>query len=413
MKTYYIHTYGCQMNTADSEEMALALAQRGLRQAHRPQDADIYILNTCTVRQHAEDRAVSHIGRLKPWKEKKEGRKLVVAGCAAQRLGPKITSQFPFVDAVLGALSIDSFPELAATLRLDGVENPSLPSSSLCSLVTVMRGCPHACAYCIVPSVRGKASSRPPEQVLEDIRRKTEAGAAEITLLGQAVNEYRHEECPDLASLLRLAAGVPGVKRLRFMSPHPLFFDDSLIREMAENPKVAAHVHLPVQAGSDRVLKAMRRGYTRRGITELVSRLKKAVPSIAISADFIVGFPSETQGEFEETLSLYRDCSFANAYCFKFSARPGTDAAEMHPAIAEAELEQRLAALLEEVRASAQRNMDSRVGKTESVLLETPVVGRTSSNFWAEVDRPGKPGDLVAAEMKARTGTRLNARVIS
>ena len=399
------------MNSSDGEEMALILAQRGLRRALTPKDADLYILNTCTVRQHAEDKAVSQIGRLKPWKEKREGRKLIVAGCAAQRLGDRITGQFPFVDAVFGALSIDSFLQLADRLKLSGEGQPQPLEPKLCSFVTVMRGCPHDCAYCIVPQVRGRAVSRDPQRILSEVRRQAASGAKEITLLGQAVNEYRHPDCGDFAALLKMLGRLPEVQRLRFMSPHPLFFSDSLIAEMASNPKVAAHVHMPVQSGSNSVLAAMRRGYTRERIKALVSRLRTAVPSIAISADFIVGFPSETRENFEDTLSLARDCSFANAYCFKFSARQGTDAALMPNLSDEAELEQRLAALLEEVRAASQKNLDSRIGATEEVLLETERIGRTSSNFWVEVDSPGKPGDIVTALVTGKTGTRLNARV--
>lgn len=420
----HIKTFGCQMNAADSEEMSSAFARTGFELTDTLKEADAVVINTCTVRHHAEHRALSNIGRLKDWRNKRPGRILMVAGCAAQRLGKAIQNSFPFVDLVVGAKSIDRFPAILEEFLASRGFPPvsGTPAANPCAgtvsaYVTVMRGCSHSCSYCIVPSVRGAAICRPPEEILAEAEEKAGKGAAEIVLLGQTVNSYRHDspggKTINFAGLLRLVNGLQKVKRIRFMSPHPAYIDEEIIRAIAECEKAARHVHLPVQSGSDRILKLMKRGYTRAGFTGKTDALRKAVPDIALSTDFIVGFPSETPEDFRQTLSLAEEGLFSFAYCFKYSPRDNTPAAESAQPSSSGESEERLKLLLEAVRKGAGREAEAREGGIEEVLLETPARGRTSSNFWVRLeDFSGTPGETVKARICAVNENTLTGRII-
>ena len=336
---YYVRTYGCQMNVADSNEMGRHLQARGIAPTENSDDATLLLVNTCTVRQHAEDRAFSEIGRLKKWKALKPGRKIVVTGCAAERTKEHLEDRFPHIDLVVGAKSIEDFDSLVNSLLERRPAEDDLdyatPStnSNVSAFVTIMRGCNYSCSYCIVPYVRGRESYHPIEQVLSEVRDRVREGAREITLLGQTVNSYHRDgergHGTDFADLLEAVGAVEGVERVRFMSPHPYYMTDRVIQAMAEVPQVCEALHLPVQSGSTAMLKRMQRNYTRESYLELTQRLRRAMPGMTISTDIIVGFPGESESDFRETLSLIGEAEFDFGYVFKYSARVGTPAAEL------------------------------------------------------------------------------------
>jgi tRNA-2-methylthio-N6-dimethylallyladenosine synthase len=407
----HVVAFGCQMSVADGGELAAPLLARGFRAVAAPEDADAIVLNTCTVRQHAEDKALSMIGRLREWKDADPGRVLIVAGCAAERLGPWIQKRFPYVDLVVGAKSIEEFPgvvETALAAKFDAIREtresfpdeaapdaPGVPigwTSSVVAPVTIMRGCNYSCSYCIVPKVRGRESYRPYETVLAEIRAKAALGAREILLLGQTVNSWharagdgRERRFPDL---LRAAAAVEGVARVRFESPHPHFLDDALIAAFAETPQAGDHVHMPVQSGSDRLLSLMRRNYDAAGFLDKISRLRAAAPRIEVSTDIIVGFPTETDDDFERTLELVESLRPASAYTFKYSPREGTESAGMPDDVAEDVKEERLARLNALCDGLSDSALKRRIGTVVEVLDENGGYGRARDGFRVKWDAP-------------------------
>ncbi|MDE2290891.1 MAG: MiaB/RimO family radical SAM methylthiotransferase, partial [Elusimicrobia bacterium] len=324
----HVVSFGCQMSVADGEELARPLRARGFRRAGGLPDADAVILNTCTIRQHSEDRAWSLLGRLRSWKEERPERLLIVAGCAAERAGDALKRRFPHVDLVVGARSMEEAPALVEeALRARGDwaredeglwDAPAPEPSPVGAYVTVMRGCNYACTYCIVPAVRGPELYRPLDTVLSEVRTRVREGAREVTLLGQTVNGWRDAEGRRFADLLRAVDAEPGVARVRFTAPHPFFLDERLMDAMAECPRLARHLTLPAQSGSDRVLQAMRRNYTAASYLEKTAALRRRIPDLALSSDLIVGFPGETEAEFRATLALAEAADFCSAYCFKF-----------------------------------------------------------------------------------------------
>lgn len=399
MKTVYIQTFGCQMNTADSAEMMLALSARGCISCQDAQKADVMLINTCTIREHAEHKALSLLGRLRKWKEAKTGRVIIFAGCAAERLGGEVKKKFPYVDIVCGAKSIDAFDKIIEASGLFGgaPAGPGTPAeSSPIALVNIMRGCSCKCSYCIVPYVRGEASSLDFDEVLKNIQTKLDAGAKEIVLLGQTVNAYNYKG-KNFAALLKEAVKLNGLDRLRYLSPHPLFITEEVADVMAAEPKIAKHLHLPVQSGSSKVLKEMKRGYSREDFLAKISLLKKG--GIWVSTDIIVGYPTETEEDFKETLTLVDECQFSGAYCFKFSPRMGT------PAFSLKELpvnivEKRLDILLNNVKLNAKAAYKAQEGTVQRVLMEAPHSGRTLSNFWVRTEKPYKTGDVLELTVK-------------
>ena len=413
MRTLHVVTFGCQMSVADGGEMAAPLLARGLRAVDAPEHADAILLNTCTVRQHAEDKALSLIGRLREWKDADPGRVLIVAGCAAERLGPWIQERFPYVDLVVGAKSIEEFPgvvESARAAKFDALKEtgeafaavaPPTPigwTSSVVAPVTIMRGCNYSCSYCIVPHVRGRESYRPYETVMAEIRAKAALGAREILLLGQTVNSW-HARGTDgrerrFAELLKAAAAVDGVARVRFESPHPHFLDDALIAAMAGTPGAGDVVHMPVQSGSDRVLALMRRNYTSASFVDKMNRLRAAAPAIEVTTDIIVGFPSETDDDFLRTLELVERLKPASAYTFKYSPRDGTESAAMTDDVPEDVKEERLARLNALCDGLTEDAMRARVGRTVEVLDENGGYGRARDGFRVKWGTPAEPGRL-------------------
>jgi len=415
VKKLHIITFGCQMNEADSEDIAAAFRRRGYALTDEIKKADAVVVNTCTVRQRAEDKAISQIGRLRVWKEKRPEGKVFVVGCAAQKLGGKyLKNRFPFVDEVVGARAITEFEDaLAAQFgpadAAIETSHKNLFRSPQTAYVTVMRGCSLKCSYCIVPAVRGPAAFIPAEEVLGDARAKLTGGAKELVLLGQTVNSW-HSGGLGFAGLLENVLALPGLERLRFMSPHPLYFDGSFTALLAREKKLARHMHLPVQSGSDRILKAMRRGYTRRQYLALLARLRAAAPELAVSTDFIVGYPGETEADFRETVALAEEGRFSLAYCFKYSPRTGRP--ELAATISGSELEARLETLLAAVKNNSRVILNERIGKIEEVLFETETYGRTSGNFAARVKVGGTPGRIAEVLVAGSDRNTLNGKVI-
>lgn len=395
------------MNEADSEEMFLHLSARGAVRTDTLEEADVVLINTCTVRDHAEHRALSFLGRLEKWKRNHPKRIVIFAGCAAQRLGQEVKKRYPFLDIVSGAKDIEHFEQTLETSHLFSSVNhlPSI-STGLSAYTTIMRGCNFQCTYCIVPHVRGPIKCLPTSAILQDITRKAQAGAKEIVLLGQTVNAYQDAHT-SFADLLNRASEIPGVERIRFTSPHPIYFTPAFLQAVKDNPKIAKHVHLPVQSGSSRVLHAMKRGYTRELFLEKVQALQTC--GFAVSTDIIVGFPTETEEDFAQTLSLVDEAHFTAAYCFKYSPRQGTLAAQMQ-LLPENVLEKRLAILLNKIRGLAEEAYQHQVGTVQEVLLEEPTKGRSSSNYWVKIDRAAPIGNMVRCEIVGAEGTLLFAR---
>lgn len=408
MKKVFIQTYGCQMNTADSEEMFSHLAARGMAYTDHLEEADVVLVNTCTVRDHAEHRAVSFLGRLGAWKKERPGRRVIFAGCAAQRLGEKLKKHYPFLDILSGAKDIERFGDTLDKSGLFPAETPQGEAlkPGLTGYVTIMRGCNFACTYCIVPTVRGPIQCLPAEEILNNVRQKVAQGAKEIMLLGQTVNAYADGQTT-FADLLNRVSEIPGVLRVRFTSPHPIYFTPAFVEAVKNNPKIARHVHLPAQSGSSKVLAEMKRGYTRETLLEKIRALKSI--GMNVSTDLIVAFPTETEDDFKETLSLVEEAGFSAAFCYKYSPRAGTPAALMtlHP---DKVLEERLDILLNRVRGLAERAYQAQVGTEQEVLMESENKGRSSGNFWVKTNKNYPVGSLVKVSIEKADGTLLFAR---
>ncbi len=414
----HVVTFGCQMSVADGEELASPLKGRGFTAVAEPETADAIVLNTCTVRQHAEDKALSLIGRLRAWKDERPERVLIVAGCAAERLGPWIQKRFPYVDLVVGAKSIEDYPKIveeALGARFDMLkesraafateaEAPDKPtgwSSPHSAFVTIMRGCNYSCSYCIVPAVRGRELYRPYETVMAEARAKVALGAREITLLGQTVNSW-NEGGIRFPELLRRLGKIEGLERIRFESPHPHYVNDDLITAMAETKSVCEQLHLPIQSGSDRLLKIMRRNYDSAKILDITNRLRRTLPHVEVSTDIIVGFPSETDEDFERTLDLVRALRPSWSYTFKYSPREGTESAGMTDDVSDAVKEERLSRLNALCDGLTENALAARVNKVVEVLDEGSGFGRTRDGFKVSWDGSGTDGRLVKVRV---TGT--------
>ncbi|MEN5083925.1 tRNA (N6-isopentenyl adenosine(37)-C2)-methylthiotransferase MiaB [Bosea sp. TWI1241] len=395
MKKVHIKSYGCQMNVYDGQRMADVLGQEGYVETETPEDADLVLLNTCHIRERASHKVYTELGKLRDLKRERraQGREtqLVVAGCVAQAEGAEIQRRQPAVDLVVGPQTYHRLPELLRQARGGRVVDTELPpedkfghlpapkpaailARGVTAFVTVQEGCDKFCAFCVVPYTRGAEFSRPVAQVLAEVARLAEAGVRDVTLLGQNVNAY-HGEGPDgrvwtLARLMHRIAEVPGIARIRYTTSHPRDMDDELIAAHRDLPQLMPFLHLPVQAGADRTLAAMNRKHTADEYRRLIARIREARPDIALSSDFIVGFPGETDADFEETMRLIADVRFASAYSFKYSPRPGTPAAEIAAQLPAAVMDERLyrlQALVEEHRQDFNRAM---VGRTVEVLLE-------------------------------------------
>ena len=406
MRRIYIETYGCQMNVSDSELMFGVLGREGYVRTEDPAEADVLLVNTCAVRDHAEQRVLGRMGELKRYK--RPGDVLGIVGCMAQRLGPKLLERVPQVDLVIGPDGYRGLPELiarardgerAADVEFKGWEHyedvPAVRDNPISAFVTVQRGCDYRCTFCVVPMTRGPERSRKLADVVDEVTRLAAGGTTEVTLLGQTVNSY-HDGEHDFADLLRAVGAIDGIRRLRFTSPYPTDFTPRVVAAMADTPAVCEHVHLPVQSGSSRTLKRMLRRYDRARYVEVVAALRDAVPGIALSTDIIVGFPGESEDDFRETLSLVEQVEFDDAYTFKYSVREGTPAVRIKDHVPEEIKTGRIGRLIEVVRRVAKRKNIALVGTTHEVLVEGPakrgalLQARTRANKIALCDGPAR-----------------------
>jgi len=400
MKKLFVKTYGCQMNAYDSAKMADLLAPLGYEAADAPEGADMVILNTCHIREKAAEKVYSELGRLKTLKAKKarDGGRMVlaVAGCVAQAEGAEIVARAPVVDLVVGPQSYHRLPEMIARAareqghvletdfpaleKFDSLPEPS--ATGISAFLTVQEGCDKFCTFCVVPYTRGAEQSRPPQAILREAEKLAEKGAREIVLLGQNVNAYDGDGW-SLAKLCEAIAGTPGIARIRYTTSHPRDMADDLIAAHRDNPKLMPYLHLPVQSGSDAVLDAMNRQHSADDYRRLVDRIRAAQPDIALTSDFIVGFPGESDADFEATLKLVRDIGYATAFSFKYSKRPGTPASTMRKQIPEDVKAARLAALQTLLLAQQYGFDDLQIGRTLPVLFEKTardggqIMGRT------------------------------------
>ena len=426
MRRVYIETYGCQMNVADSELIVGVLVREGFVRTDDPAAADVMLVNTCAVRDHAEQRVLSRLGELKGFK--RPGRVLGVVGCMAQRLGPRLLERVPQVDLVIGPDGYRGLPELiarahqgerAAEVEFKTWEHyedvPPARGERVSAFVTVQRGCDYRCSFCIVPMTRGAERSRKLADVVCEVRDLAAAGTTEVTLLGQTVNSY-HDGEHDFADLLRAVGAVPGVRRLRFTSPYPTDFTDRVLAALAGTPAACEHVHLPVQSGSSRVLKRMLRRYDRERYLAVVAALRGAVPGIALTTDIIVGFPGETEGDFQETLSLVEEVGFDDAYTFKYSPREGTPALKLKDPVADDVAGERLERLVAAVRHGAKRKNVALVGTTHEVLVEgrakrgALLQARTRTNKVALLEGPDEwIGTYACVRLTGTTGSTFTA----
>ncbi len=418
----YIKTMGCQMNEYDSEKMADVLREsHGYELTDRPEDADLLLVNTCSIREKAQEKVFSELGRWRAWKEKKPGMMIGVGGCVASQEGDGISRRAPFVDLVFGPQTLHRLPEMVDDVRAKGntVVDVSFPeiekfdrlpeprAEGPTAFVSVMEGCSKYCSFCVVPYTRGEEISRPLDHVIAEIVALAAQGVREVNLLGQNVNAYRGPmydgQVADLATLIYYVAAIDGIDRIRFTTSHPVEFTDSLIQAYAEVPKLASYLHLPVQHGSDRILARMKRGHTALEYKQKIRRLREARPDISLSSDFIVGFPGETDRDFEATMNLIADVGFDQSFSFIYSARPGTPAASYADDTPMAVKKERLAALQARINQQAFEISRQVVGTTQRVLVERPakkdprqVAGRTENMRWVNFDaEPSVIGQFV------------------
>jgi tRNA-2-methylthio-N6-dimethylallyladenosine synthase len=441
-KTFYIHTIGCQMNVADSELMAMALAPMGYGASPTPESADLVVVNTCSVRAKAEQKAFSILGRLADLKRLRPSLIVGVAGCVAQQEGERILARAPYVDIVVGTRALHRLPahvrrvEVERCRIVDIEMSPAAPgpephwaSGPACRFITIMRGCDNFCAYCVVPYVRGREASRPPEEILREIRDAVRAGTVEVTLLGQNVNSYGQKEGHGtFPELLDRVNAVPGLRRIRFTTSHPKDLTASLMDRFARLEALCPHIHLPVQSGSDRILGRMNRGYTREHYLDKVFKLRDTCPGIAVTSDVIVGFPGESEADFDQTLELIRNVQFDGLFAFMYSDRPNAPARQFADKVPDARSRERLHALLALQDGITFARNSALVGSVQEVLVEgggrrptvaegakvdpLPWTGRTGGNKIVHFHAgPGAgrlgPGSLVPVRIEKAMGHSL------
>jgi len=432
----YLRTFGCQMNEYDSEKIADVLrVTQGAELTGRPEDADLIVFNTCSVREKAQEKVFADLGRVRHLKRARPDLMIAVGGCVASQEGAAIVERSPFVDVVFGPQTLHRLPELLERRRATGTPQvdisfpliekfdrlPEPRAEGARAFVSIMEGCSKYCSFCVVPYTRGEEVSRPFDDVVAEIAALLRQGVKEVTLLGQNVNAWRGtiEGAPaDFAELLHFVSELP-VERIRYTTSHPREFTQRLIDAHGALPKLAPHVHLPVQSGSDRVLAAMKRGYTALEYRSIIRRLRAARPGISVSSDFIVGFPGETDADFEATLKLARELEFDDAYCFAYSPRPGTPAAELSDQVPPDAKSVRLQHLQAQIQTQANAVAERMVGTTERVLVEGvskkrehELAGRTGNNRI--VNFPGRAqlvGEFVAVRITERRPHSLRGQL--
>jgi tRNA-2-methylthio-N6-dimethylallyladenosine synthase len=437
-RRYFIKTFGCQMNEYDSARMADVLrAELDLEPTEEPAQADVLLMNTCSVREKAQEKVFSLLGEWRRLKARRPELIIGVGGCVASQEGEAITERAPFVDLVFGPQTLHRLPQMIGELRRSGraVVDVSFPeiekfdqlpaprAEGARAFVSVMEGCSKYCSFCIVPYTRGEEVSRGFDSVLAEVRALAAQGVAEVTLLGQNVNAYQGPMADgarvDLATLIHHVARVPGIERIRFTTSHPLEFSDSLVEAYASVPKLANHLHLAVQSGSDRVLALMKRGYTSLEFKDKVRRLRSVRPDISVSSDFIVGFPGETERDFAATLALVREVGFDQSFSFIYSRRPGTPAAALPDEVEPPVKQERLARLQAQLDTQARAISEAMVGTRQRVLIERAakrdareLAGRTANNRWVNFAGPAHLiGRFVDVTVTAALAHSLRARL--
>jgi len=436
-RRYLLRTFGCQMNEHDSERIAGLLTSDGFVPTEDAADAEVVVFNTCAIRENADNRLYGNLGHLRPLKRRNPRMRIVVAGCLAQKDGGLIQERAPWVDVVVGTHAL---PELLDLLRRAEVEGPQMdvrehtevfPSALPAqrevrhhAWVSVSVGCDNACTFCIVPLVRGPQRSRPIGDILAEVQRLARRGVVEVTLLGQNVNTYGRDLTvpgssprPLFADLLRAVNGVEGLRRIRFTSPHPHDFTPDVIDAMAESERVCEHIHFPLQSGSDRVLKAMRRSYRRERYLDWLERIRAAIPGVAVSTDVIVGFPGETERDFEDTLEVVERARFDQAYTFQYSPRPGTLASTMAEPVPRDVVQGRFDRLVGLQERISLERMREQVGSIQEVLVEGVgrkgrVQGRTRTNRIVHVDGGHAPGELLDVRIVAAHPHHLDGELV-
>ncbi len=437
-RTYLIRTFGCQMNEHDSERIAGLLVADGMTPVDTAEDARVVVFNTCAIRENADNRLYGNLGHLKPLKERNPDLKIVVAGCLAQKDQGQIQARAPWVDVVVGTHALPNLLELLRASERDGAQMdvreytevfpsalPAARHDAFRAWVSIAPGCDNACTFCIVPLVRGPQRSRSIGDISAEVQGLARQGVVEVTLLGQNVNTYGRDVTvpgssprPLFAELLRQVGAVAGIRRVRFTSPHPHDFTPDVIEAMAETPTVCDHIHFPLQSGSDRVLKAMRRSYRRERYLGWLDRIRDAIPRIAVSTDIIVGFPGETEEDFADTLDVVQRAGFDSAYTFQYSPRPGTSAANMADQVPKEVVQERfdrLVGLQERISLARAREQ---IGRIEELLIEGEgkregsTQGRTPANRIVHVTEPRDPGTFVDARITAAAAHYLQGELV-
>lgn len=433
----FIETYGCQMNKYDSEIVAGILTAEGYHLTERSGEADIILINTCSVRDHAERRALGRIGVLAHWKRIEPHRKLGVIGCMAQRMGKELLSTKPFLDLVIGPDEYRNLPYILS----DGRQGPCIHTHlhhdetystisptrkpNISGWVAITRGCNNLCSYCIVPYTRGRQRSRPAEEILREIESMAEQGFREVTLLGQNVNSY-HDGRNDFSDLLELASRVRRILRIRFTTSHPNDLSDRTLEVIASNEKVCPHIHLPVQSGSNRILSLMNRGYSREKYLSLIKKARTLVPGMAITSDILVGFPGETESDFQDTYSLMEEVRFDDAFTYRYSPRPGTKASQMEDHLSKRERLDRLDRIIKLQRQITRQRKQKTIGQIVEVLPERASkqsteewMGKTPTNHVVVFPKDniplGQPVEVLIDECKGSTlrGNALKTEINS
>ena len=432
-KTYHIHTYGCQMNVADSELVESILIDQGYSNSNDPSKADAIFINTCSIREHAEDKVHSQLGRYELIKKDRPDVIIGVLGCMAQSLKHDLLEKRSFVDIILGPDSYRRLPDLLK--RSEGhpqslvdtklsrfeVYDDLFPSRNegINAWISIMRGCDKFCTFCIVPFTRGRERSRNTLSILEEAKEAVKQGYKEITLLGQNVNSYHYEDY-QFHHLLEAVAGVPGIQRIRYTSPHPQDITEELLSTMSKHKNICNYIHLPLQAGSDKILKRMNRTYTKSHFLSLVQRIRDILPDVGISTDIIVGFPGETDEDFGQTIEVMNEVKFDSAFNFKYSSRRGTKASEYEDKVQEEIKQQRLEQVIDlQKKHTLERNMEL-VGTLQAVLVEKESkmssdywAGRTDSNKWVIFKKENIPKkDMVSVLIKEAKGITLHGEFI-
>ncbi len=439
-RTYEVITYGCQMNVHDSERIAGVLEDAGYARAPEGAPADVVVFNTCAVRENADNRLYGNLGHLRPVRLGRPGMQIAVGGCMAQKDKDIVTTRAPWVDVVFGTHNLGSLPTLLERARVEQASQveieealvrfpstlPTRRDSAYAAWVSISVGCNNTCTYCIVPALRGKETDRRPVDILAEVELLVREGVQEITLLGQNVNTYGVEfgDREAFGKLLRACGRVDGLRRVRFTSPHPAAFTDDVIAAMAETPNVMPSLHMPLQSGSDAVLRAMRRSYRSDRFLGILDKVRAAIPDAAITTDVIVGFPGETDADFEATLDVVRQARFAAAFTFQYSIRPGTPAGEMPDQVPKAVVQERYERLVELVGDIAWQENKALLGRRVEVMFAEGegrkdaatrrVSGRARDNRLVHVaipdgEQPPRPGDIAEVEITYAAPHHLNA----